>query len=338
MKLLSVAVPCYNSAAYMRRCVDSLLPGGEEVEILIIDDGSADETLSIARAYEQEHPGVVRAIHQKNAGHGGAINTALRHASGLYFKVVDSDDWVDAAALDKVLDRLRHFAANHVDMDVLISNYVYDKAGARRKKVMQYRRALPRGTVLTWADVRHLPLGHYILMHSVIYRTRLLRDCGIRLPEHTFYVDNLFVYEPMRMVKTLYYLDVDLYHYFIGREDQSVHESVMLRRIDQQLRVNLRMLNAVDLEALSNGHQRQYLFSYLEIITMVSTILLLRAGTPEADRKRAALWEEIRQSAPWTYRRLRGGLMGRVAHLPGRPGRAVALACYAVAQKLFGFN
>ena len=142
MKLLSVAVPCYNSAAYMRRCVDSLLPGGEEVEILIIDDGSADETLSIARAYEQEHPGVVRAIHQKNAGHGGAINTALRRASGLYFKVVDSDDWVDAAALDKVLDRLRHFAANHVDMDVLISNYVYDKAGARRKKVMQYRRAL----------------------------------------------------------------------------------------------------------------------------------------------------------------------------------------------------
>ena len=94
MKLLSVAVPCYNSAAYMRRCVDSLLPGGEEVEILIIDDGSADDTLSIARDYEQKHPGVVRAIHQENAGHGGAINTALRHASGLYFKVVDSDDWV----------------------------------------------------------------------------------------------------------------------------------------------------------------------------------------------------------------------------------------------------
>ena len=71
---------------------------------------------------------------------------------------------------------------------------------------------------------------------------------------------------------------------------------------------------------------------------MVSTILLLRAGTPEADRKRAALWEEIRQSAPWAYRRLRGGLMGRIAHLPGKPGRAVALACYAAAQKLFGFH
>ena len=157
-------------------------------------------------------------------------------------------------------------------------------------------------------------------MHSVIYRTHLLRDCGVRLPEHTFYVDNLFVYEPMRMVETLYYLDVDLYHYFIGREDQSVHESVMLRRIDQQLRVNLRMLNAVDLEALPNEHQRQYLFSYLEIITMVSTILLLRAGTPEADRKRAALWEEIRQSAPWAYRRMRGGLMGASPTCPASRG------------------
>ena len=180
--------------------------------------------------------------------------------------------------------------------------------------------------MLTWADVRHLPLGHYILMHSVIYRTRLLRDCGIRLPEHTFYVDNLFVYEPMRMVETLYYLDVDLYHYFIGREDQSVHESVMLRRIDQQLRVNLRMLNAVDLEALPNGHQRQYLFSYLEIITMVSTILLLRAGTPGGrPQARGAVGRDSGRARRGPTGACAAASWGASPTCPAEPGRAVAL-------------
>lgn len=338
MKLLSVIVPCYNSDAYMRRCLDSLLPGGDALEILIVDDGSADDTLAIAQTYERKHPGIVRAIHQENAGHGGAINTGLRHATGRYFKVVDSDDWVDSAALAKVLEHLERFSGDGAEIDLLVANYVYDKVGARRKKVMQYRRSLPPEKVLAWSDVRRLPLGHYILMHSVVYRTELLRACGLTLPEHTFYVDNLFVYVPMQDVRTLYYLDVDLYHYFIGRDDQSVHESVMIRRIDQQLRVNRLMLHSVDLEAVKNERLRQYLFSYLEIITMVSTVLLLRAGTAEADAKRRALWREIEQSAPGVYKRLRGGIMGRVANLPGQFGRGAALGCYAIAQKLFGFN
>ena len=195
MKILSVIVPCYNSAAYMRRCIESLLPGGDDLEILVIDDGSTDDTLAIARDYERAYPGMVRAIHQENTGHGGAINTGLRHATGAYFKVVDSDDWLDSLALEKVLARLRGFALKGGAVDLLITNFIYDKAGAKRKKVMQYRRALPGEAVLTWADVRRLPIGHYILMHSVIYRTGLLNACGLRLPAHTFYVDNLFVYE-----------------------------------------------------------------------------------------------------------------------------------------------
>ena len=89
MKILSVAVPCYNSQEYMRKCVDSLLKGGEDVEILIVDDGSKDDTLKIARDYEEKYPTIVKAIHQENKGHGGAVNTGLAHATGLYFKVVD---------------------------------------------------------------------------------------------------------------------------------------------------------------------------------------------------------------------------------------------------------
>ena len=95
MKLLSIAIPCYNSEAYMEKCIQSLLPGGDEVEILVIDDGSKDRTAEIADEYQEKYPNIVRAIHQPNLGHGGAVNTGIHNAQGLYFKVVDSDDWVN---------------------------------------------------------------------------------------------------------------------------------------------------------------------------------------------------------------------------------------------------
>ena len=110
MKLLSIAIPCYNSQDYMERCINSLLPGGDDVEILIVDDGSHDLTSEIADAYERRHPHIVKAIHQENGGHGAAVNAGLAQASGLYFKVVDSDDWVDAQAYEKILATLREIA------------------------------------------------------------------------------------------------------------------------------------------------------------------------------------------------------------------------------------
>ena len=103
MKLLSVTVPCYNSQDYMRHCVETLLPGGDEVEILIVDDGSKDDTAAIADQLQAQYPTIVRAIHQENAGHGGAVMKGLENATGLYFKVVDSDDWVDTQVLKDLL-------------------------------------------------------------------------------------------------------------------------------------------------------------------------------------------------------------------------------------------
>ena len=152
MKLLSVVVPCYNSQDYMKHAIESLLPGGEEVEILIVDDGSADGTAQIADAYERRYPGVVRALHKENGGHGDAVMTGLQNAAGLYFKVVDSDDWVDEAAYPRVLETLRRFSEQPVDL--LISNYIYDKAGARHKHVMSYRHALPEDRVFGWEEAR----------------------------------------------------------------------------------------------------------------------------------------------------------------------------------------
>lgn len=337
MKLLSFAIPCYNSQDYMEKCIESILPGGEDVEIIIVDDGSKDRTAEIADTYAAKYPTIVKAVHQENGGHGEAVNTGLRNATGLYFKVVDSDDWVDQDAYDKILAKLREIVESGDSIDMMLANYVYEKEGAKHKKVMR-QAGFPTDCMFTWNDIRHFHKGHYILMHSVIYRTKLLRDCGLELPKHTFYVDNIYVYKPLPYVKKMYYMDVDFYRYFIGRDDQSVNESIMIRRIDQQIKVNKIMLDDVDLFKVSNLKCRKYMFNYLEIITVISTVLLIRSGTPENLEKKRELWGYIKERDIRVFHKLRRGIMGQTMNLPGNGGRKISIAAYRISQKLVGFN
>ena len=313
----------------MENCIKSLLPGGNEVEILIVDDGSTkDNTAEIADRYEKEYPGICKAIHQENGGHGAAVNAGLKAATGIYFKVVDSDDWVNEQAYRQVLDTLRRFVYGKDTLDMLITNFVYEKQGARHKKVMSYKLALPKDELFSWNDVKVFVAGQYILMHSVIYRTELLRDCKLELPEHTFYVDNIFVYEPLPHVHTMYYLNVNFYRYFIGRSDQSVNEQVMIGRIDQQIRVTKLMLGYYDVTKIQNRKLRHYMVRYLEIMMVVCSILAIKSGSEENMEKKKALWEELKKSNPALYLRLRWGFLGQGMNLPGRGGRKISVAAY----------
>jgi len=338
MKLLSVVIPCYNSQEYMRYCIESLLPGGENVELLIVNDGSVDKTAEIADEYAKTYPTIVKAIHQENGGHGEAVNVGIRNASGLYFKVVDSDDWVDTSAYLEILKTLKEFVAEEKSVDMIISNFVYEKEGAKYKKIMKYENVLPQGTIFTWDDIKNFRKGQYILMHSVIYRTELLRDCGLELPKHTFYVDNLFVYVPLEYVKTIFYINVDFYRYFIGREDQSVNESVMIKKIDQQIKVNKLMIEQVKIENIKSLKLRQYMLSHLEIVTVISAILLIRSGTGENLEKKKELWKYIKDKDLVLYHNITYGIMGRILNLPGRAGRSISVGVYKISQRVVGFN
>lgn len=338
MKLLSVAVPCYNSQEYMKNCIDSLLEGQDLVEIIIVDDGSKDNTAAIADEYAAKYPDIVKAVHQENGGHGEAVNTGLRNATGLYFKVVDSDDWVNKEAYLAILDKLREITGGPQTLDMMISNFVYEKQGAKRKKVMRYKSYMPENKIFTWKEMGRMPVGKYILMHSVIYRTGLLRDCGLELPKHTFYVDNLFVYQPLPYVQTMYYMDVNFYRYFIGREDQSVHEDVMIRRIDQQLFVNRIMIDTIAGAKNIEKNIRRYMLRYLDIIMAVSSIMLIRSGTEENLNKKKDLWKYLKNADIRIYRKLYMGILGRGVNLPGGSGRKIAVEIYKVVQKLYGFN
>ena len=336
MKLLTIAIPSYNSQAYLAHAVESLLPGGNEVEILIVDDGSTDDTPRMADEFEARYPGVVRAIHKPNGGHGDAVMTGLANATGLYFKVVDSDDWVDEKAYPEILNTLR--ASVDEPLDMLISNYIYDKVGAVHPFVMNYRHILPQNRVFGWEETRRFRKGRYILMHSVIYRTQLLHECHMTLPKHTFYVDDLYVYVPLKDVKRIRYVDQDFYHYFIGRDDQSVQTQVMIRRIDQYVRVNKLLITGVDLEKVTDPHLRRYMLNFLEIITAASSALLIEAGTPDHLAMKDELWRFIERESPYAYRHLRKRMIGRLVNRRDPFCRSLVRLIYRISQKIYGFN
>lgn len=333
-KILTVAIPSYNSEQYLMHCVNTLLKGGIRVEILIINDGSKDKTKEIADQYEKDYPDIVKAIHQENSGHGGAVNTGLLNATGKYYKVVDSDDWVDEEALKEILDILEE----KDNIDMFVSNFVYEKQGSKHKKIMKYTREFPQNTVFTWEDMKAFPMGKYLLMHSVIYRTSLLKACGLKLPKHTFYVDNIFVYYPLPAVKNIYYVDVDFYRYFIGREDQSVNERVMISRLDQQMRVNKIMVETYLAKKSRSKKLDKYMLTYLTQITTVSSILAIKSGTMEHLEMKRELWDTIRESDYDLYQKIRHTFLGTGVNLPTVAGRKFALFIYKIAQKIYGFN
>ena len=339
MKLITFTVPCYNSAAYMEHCVDTLLQGGDDIEIILVDDGSKDETGAIADAWAEKYPDIIRVIHQENGGHGEGVNQGIRNAQGLYFKVVDSDDWLDGESLARVMEKLREFAAMPEPVDLLLCNYVYEHTVDNTSHTVRYTGVLPADRLFTWADIGRFPPSQNILMHSVIYRTEILRACGLRLPKHTFYVDNIFVYLPLPHCKKLYYMDLDLYRYFIGREDQSVNEKVMVKRVDQQLRVTKLMITAVDLYRLPPEQKklRAYMFNYLSMMMTISSVFLTMDGTPEALQKKKELWQFLKLHDRRVYKRCLLSVAG-ACNLPGKGGRAVTLWGYRVAQKIFKFN
>lgn len=322
----------------MSKAIESALFGGESVEVIIIDDGSVDDTLKIAKEYETKYPSQVRAIHQENGGHGEAVNTGLREATGQYFKVLDSDDWLDPHAFQKVLKVLTELVAEGQKLDMFVANYVYEKLLENTRKVIDYDGVLPQGKVFTWDEVGHFKQGRYLLMHSVIYRTSLLRDCQLKLPAHTFYVDNIFIYQPLKQVKYMYYMNEDLYRYFIGRQDQSVTEENMIKRIDQQLLVTKYMIDCCDVMEIKNKNLRNYLIKHMGIMMTVSSVYLIKEGSEVSLKKRDDLWDYLKAKDIIFYKKVGNGVLGKSMQLNTKAGHEIVKAGYTISEKIFKFG
>lgn len=338
-KLISVIIPCYNSADYMKKSISSAISGGEDVEVVIVDDGSKDDTLSIAREYEKNYPSIVKVVTKENGGHGDAVMSGLNNCSGKYFKVLDSDDMLGRKAFAEVISFLKNVENDGQNLDMLICNYVYDKVDAKKKRVMRYKHALPNGRFFTWNDKIKLSASQYILMHSVIYKTELLRRCNLELPKHTFYVDNIFVFHPLPYVQSMYYLDVNLYKYYIGREDQSVNEKIMISRVDQQIRVTKIMIDSyLNRPEYTLDKCSKYMVHYLDMMMCISSILCILSGEEENLKKKEELWDFLKEKDEKLYKKLRKSMLGLFMNLPGKTGRKISVKGYKISQKIFKFN
>ena len=337
MKLLTVAIPCYNSQDYMEKSIRSALTGGDRVEVIVVDDGSKDNTLKIAKKYQEKFPDIVKVVHQENGGHGEAVNTGIKNATGLYFKVLDSDDCLGKKALAEALDLLEDMVSKDAGLDMLITNFMYDKQGVKHKKIMKYKKAMPVGRMFGWDELK-FGTTQYLLMHSVIYRTKVLRECNMELPRHTFYVDNIYVFQPLPFVKNIYYLDVCLYKYFIGRDDQSVNENIMIKRLDQQYRVTRIMLDIYNNSEINHPNIDAAMVHYFDMMMCVPSILSILEGSKERLDDKERLWKDLKETNPLLYKRVRTSILGRTMNLPGKLGRKLSVIGYGITQKFFGFN
>lgn len=336
MKLLTVTVPCYNSQDYMRHCIESLLPGGERVEILIIDDGSKDDTGRIADEYAEKYPTIVRVIHQENGGHGEGINQGLRHAAGTYFKVVDSDDWL-SDDFPAFLDLLEQCEARG-GVDLAVTNYYYVHSDGIGDRSINYSSVLPEGRVFTWADTRPFRIHQMLTIHSCTFRSENMRKWGCELPKHTFYEDNLMVYLTLPHTRRMVYMNADLYRYAIGRPDQSVQRTVMMKRYHHQILVTERCFTSCHLDDIQEPRLKRYMRHELFVMFGIAILFTRLNRTVETDAALERMWETCMAFDPkWGgYFRNRSPL--RFICLPGRFGQNVSGLVYKLANKVVRFN
>lgn len=275
MKYISFVVPSYNAEKYLDRSVPSLLKGGEDVEIIIVNDGSKDNTLDIARRYEKENPSIVRVIDKENGGHGSTINAAMEVATGIYFKCVDADDWLDEEALHSLLKVIEEKVEKEEAPDLLVTDFVYENVEEGISHLGSLGNYFKKpGENVTWDDIKIFKYTDFIMMHMLVYRLDILKKSGLHLLEHTFYVDNIYVYEPLFYVNSLCYLPISLYRYSVGRADQSVSLKNEDKNYAHQFRVlekTMLTYTADDLKKLSNKHRKQVIHAFCTIICLTQS-------------------------------------------------------------------
>lgn len=282
--LISFLVPCYNSEPYMHVCIDSLLKcDTSKIEIIIVNDGSKDNTGKIADEYKDKYPGFITVIHKENGGHGDAINDGIKVAKGKYFKILDSDDWADEEALNRVLNVIENLGNDLPDLFVM--NYVYYVGYDNPQKVIRYNTIFKEEEkILTRDKVHFVDLKKNLTLHSCMFRLDVIKESGVVLPKHASYEDNYFVYAGLVHTNTVMYLNNNFYSYLIGRDGQSVSYENCIKRYRDHLLCSYMMNDYFELMSIKKSNKAKYkvLYHYLRLIFMISTIYTRLNPTKEA--------------------------------------------------------
>lgn len=226
MKILTVIVPVYNTEKYIKRCLDSLdnKEINDELEVLVVSDGSKDNAINIAKEYSKRLPDTFKIIEKENGGHGSTINKGLELATGKYFRVLDSDDWVDNVNFVEFVKRLED-----QDADLVVTDYSKEFIYEGKSEKIVYKNLEPNKKYIFDKFDLNILNGEYFVMATSTYKTEVLRKSNLKLMEKTFYVDMQYNVVPIPYVNSFVYFDLDIYRYFIGRLDQSVNTASFVK-------------------------------------------------------------------------------------------------------------
>lgn len=271
--VLSIILPTYNTEAYLNRCVDSLIDPriNGKVEIIIVNDDSKDNSLTIARQYEAKYSFVV-VIDKENGGHGSTINAGAKVAQGKYFRVLDSDDWFNTETLVEYIFKLEMINTDAV-VTWLYLEHLY-KNHTEKQALFGIEKTIDYGKIYTFDNFDFN--GRYIQMAQVAYKTDIIKRAK-PLQHNTFYVDNEFLLYPMLYVETFMFLDLYIYHYFIGRPNQSMNLDILRRNIDHIRRVALTTVGFLEQHSDLPSKKQQYMYGIVShLICSYYSYLLAR--------------------------------------------------------------
>lgn len=235
-KILTIAIPMFNMEKYIQRCLDSLLINDpnlfKELEIIVINDGSKDKSLAIAKSYESRFPEVIRVIDKANGNYGSCLNVAFKEAKGTYFRTLDADDWFDTEELTRYITFLRKLTETP---DLILTNYIIEYNNRTEQHFLP----------ISYSSIQSIETFNIqtidFCIHTATFATSVLRD--IRLSEKISYTDTEVLLYSLPKIQTYITAPVSLYHYYIGRVDQSMSGMSLIRNIDHQRQIITRFLN-----------------------------------------------------------------------------------------------
>lgn len=235
MKVLSISIASYNIEKYIRSTLDSFIIPEimQDLEIIVVDDGSKDATAVIAQEYVEKYPGVFVLLSKSNGGYGSTINASCRAAKGKYFKTVDGDDYVEKKGMIELIDYLKS-----CEDDIVVTNYsrINDKTG--KTLLTSFGAAAYRKT-LSFEEAYD---GQELYMQAIAFKTDILVKANLNITEHCFYTDIEYILTPLPYVKTISFLNVNVYMYRIAVNEQSMSVAGKRKHIDEQEHIFKKML------------------------------------------------------------------------------------------------
>lgn len=327
MAYLTIVVPAYNSEAYLGRCLDSLLENIEDLEVLVVNDGSTDSTPEIAESYARRFPENIRVIHKENSGHGSGVNAGMAAATAPWFKVLDSDDRFDGKGLKRLLDLIKELeSSERIRPDMIITDFYYeihrdiDGEDVVNMELLDYMNVFRKEGHLSWSRVKSFRVDQLLMLHSICYRTEILKKVNLKLPEKTYYDDQIYVYEPLPHVRRMYYLNTPVYLYYIGRDEQSIKMDNVVKNVDMQIYVTLEMMRRVPLESVRPQRLQRYMYRHLARMVAMCIMPLSKEGTSESRRQINRLWDELERIDPDATAKLKAMPMLKSKRLIAKAG------------------